>query len=253
MKYCSECGHELMEKECGIDGKIPYCPTCKEFRFPLFSSAISSITFNPDHTKVLLIQQYGKKSNVLVAGYINKGENAKETLLREMKEEVGLTVIDAIYNDNVYFEKSETLIHNYITTVASENFTLTDEVDSAQWFSLEDAVQMIKPNSLAKDFLFRAYHKLNLTTKLFHYEKERIYLNDSEDHLVAEITFPYRNQVHQINHTFVDPSLRGMGIAGKLCEEAYRMIKKENRTANAVCSYAIHWFASHPEKQDILI
>ena len=40
MKYCSECGTKLIEKECGIDGLVPYCPTCKQFRFPMFNSAI---------------------------------------------------------------------------------------------------------------------------------------------------------------------------------------------------------------------
>ena len=37
---------------------------------------------------------------------VNNNENAKETLLREVKEEVGLEVSDYIYNDNVYFERS---------------------------------------------------------------------------------------------------------------------------------------------------
>lgn len=35
MKYCSECGTQLIEKECGIDGLVPYCPTCKQFRYIL--------------------------------------------------------------------------------------------------------------------------------------------------------------------------------------------------------------------------
>ena len=47
MKYCSECGTKLIEKECEIDGLVPYCPTCKQFRFLMFNSAISTIIFNP--------------------------------------------------------------------------------------------------------------------------------------------------------------------------------------------------------------
>ena len=63
MKYCSECGTQLIEKECGIDGLVPYCPTCKQFRFPMFNSAISTIIFNPTKDKILLIKQYGKNFN----------------------------------------------------------------------------------------------------------------------------------------------------------------------------------------------
>lgn len=113
MKYCSECGTKLIEKECGIDGLVPYCPTCKQFRFPMFNSAISTIIFNPTKDKILLIKQYGKDFNVLVAGYITKGENAKETLIREIKEEINLNVIDYTYNDNEYYQPSNTLMHNY--------------------------------------------------------------------------------------------------------------------------------------------
>ena len=29
MSYCIKCGHELIEKENGIDGMVPYCPNCQ--------------------------------------------------------------------------------------------------------------------------------------------------------------------------------------------------------------------------------
>ena len=139
MKYCSECGTKLILKECGIDGEVPYCPMCKQFRFPMFNSAISTIIFNPTKDKILLIKQYGKDFNVLVAGYITKGENAKETLIREIKEEVSLNVMEYTYNDNEYYQPSNTLMHNYAVVVDSENFKLTNEVDEAHWYSIEEA------------------------------------------------------------------------------------------------------------------
>ena len=51
-----------------------------------------------DHSKILLIQQYGKARNILVAGYVNKGESAEEAVVREVKEETGLTVVDYRFN-----------------------------------------------------------------------------------------------------------------------------------------------------------
>ena len=146
MKYCSECGTKLILKECGIDGEVPYCPTCKQFRFPVFNSAISTIIFNPTKDKILLIKQYGKDFNVLVAGYITKGENAKETLIREIKEEVSLNVVEYTYNDNEYYQPSNTLMHNY-------------EVDEAHWYSIEESRKEIKQGSLAHSFLERYLKK----------------------------------------------------------------------------------------------
>ena len=73
MKYCVECGTKLIYKELENEGMIPYCEKCHEYRFPIFSSAVSMIILNPDKNKILLIKQYGKPSYILVAGYINKG------------------------------------------------------------------------------------------------------------------------------------------------------------------------------------
>lgn len=109
--------------------------------------------------KILLIKQYGKDFNVLVAGYITKGENAKETLIREIKEEINLNVIDYTYNDNEYYQPSNTLMHNYAVIVDSENFKLTNEVDEAHWYSIEEARKQIKQGSLAHSFLERYLKK----------------------------------------------------------------------------------------------
>ncbi len=252
MKYCIECGNELTIKQCDHDGMIPYCPKCKEFRFEMFNSAISCVLFNPNKDHVLMIQQYGKTSNILVAGYINKGENANEALVREVKEEVDLDIVDYLYNDNVYFEKSNTLIHNFIGYVDSDAFHLTDEVDKAQWFALQDAYKQVKEKSLAKQFMLKAFLKLNLAYAMFTIENEIVYFNDAFDKRLAEVTFPFHDGVYNINHTFVNPHLRGLGIASQLIESAYETILKNNGKAIATCPYAIKWFAKNPDKQEIL-
>ena len=140
MTYCSKCGCELTEKECfnaGIsEGLVPYCPNCKEFRFPPFNTAVSMVVYNKDYSKILLIKQYGYDFNILVAGYVTKGENLENTIQRELKEEIGLKVLSFKYNESQYFEKSNTLICNFIVQTESEDFRLTSEVDSAKWYSI---------------------------------------------------------------------------------------------------------------------
>lgn len=159
MKYCDECGNQLIEKACGIDGTMPYCQHCQKFKFPMFNSAISAIIFNPQKDKILLIQQYGQEDYILVAGYINKGENAKETLIREIQEEVHLQVKDYMYNDNEYYQRTNTLMHNYAVVVDSMDFSLTSEVDIAKWILVEDVLKVIKQGSLAQSFVKRYLEK----------------------------------------------------------------------------------------------
>lgn len=163
MNYCYECGEKLTIKECfnhGMsDGFFPYCTKCSEFRFPFFNVAVSSVIFNKDYSKILLIKQYGRDINILVAGYVNKKETLEEALKREVLEEVNLKVLDFKFNESKYFEKSNSLICNFITSVEDENFKLTTEVDAAQWFGIKEAKAAVYKNSLAEYFLNLAVEK----------------------------------------------------------------------------------------------
>lgn len=83
-------------------------------------------------------------------------------------------------------------------------------------------------------------------------EKGRIFVLDETGELLAEVTFPERDGVAVINHTFVDASLRGQGVAGQLLRAAADTLRREGRKARPTCSYAVHWFETHPEEQDLL-
>ena len=159
--YCSTCGTKLIMKRDGIDGFVPFCMHCHTFKYPTFNDAISSVIFSPDKKEILLIQQYGRKDNVLVAGYVTKGEKLETTLKREIEEEVHLEIERFMYNDNQYYERTNTLITNFMAVAKDKNFKLTGEVDQAQWFSVEDALKYIKPNSLAQHYLKEAICKID--------------------------------------------------------------------------------------------
>lgn len=71
--------------------------------------------------------------------------------------------------------------------------------------------------------------------------------------ILAEVTFPtVEPGIADINHTFVDPSLRGQGVAGELLNRAVAIIERDGKRARATCPYAIHWFEKHPERADLL-
>ena len=78
-------------------------------------------------------------------------------------------------------------------------------------------------------------------------ENNRIYATDSSGKTIAEVTFPTKAGISTINHTFVDKSLRGQGIAGELVKLAADKIIADGNQIGATCPYAITWFQSHPE------
>ncbi len=166
MNYCIECGTKLELRDCPGEGMIPYCPSCKAFRFPIFNTAVSMEVLNPSKDRILLIRQYGKKRNILVAGYVNRGECAEHTVVREVREEMGLHVSDVRFQKSKFFEPSNTLMLNFSCVADTEDLSgMTSEVDFAQWYSFEQAAEQIAPNSLAQEFLNHFLNKYAMVSK----------------------------------------------------------------------------------------
>lgn len=87
----------------------------------------------------------------------------------------------------------------------------------------------------------------------FTYNKNQIALLDENDRVIAEVTFPDVDaDTVDIDHTFVDDSLRGQGVAGKLMEAAARYLRENQKKAALTCSYAVKWFEKHPEYDDVV-
>ena len=85
----------------------------------------------------------------------------------------------------------------------------------------------------------------------FQREPGRIYAEE-EGRVIAEVTFPDRDGAADIDHPFVDDTLRGQGVAGQLLRAAADQIRAEGKRARATGSYAEIWFERHPEEADLL-
>lgn len=84
-------------------------------------------------------------------------------------------------------------------------------------------------------------------------ERDAVRYFDKTGKILAEVTFPQVEPgVVEINHTFVDESLRGQGMAGKLLTRAVSVIAASGFHARPTCSYAVSWFEKHPEHADLL-
>lgn len=87
----------------------------------------------------------------------------------------------------------------------------------------------------------------------FQYESNCIYLEDETGKRIAEVTFPaVTEEIVEIDHTFVDASLRGQGVAGRLMEAVAEYLKSNHKKVRPTCSYAAKWFGEHAEYEALL-
>ena len=148
--YCPHCGKKLIGKEIGDEGIIPYCENCNIPLWDMFTTSIIAAVVNEDKEVALLRQNYVSTTNyVCVAGIMKIGESAEETVIREVKEEIGQNVESLKFISSYLFEKKEMLMLGYKATVKKQNFNLSVEVDSAEWVKYENALELLREGSIA--------------------------------------------------------------------------------------------------------
>lgn len=148
--YCPHCGKQLIKKEIGDEGLIPFCDNCNLPLWDMFTTCIICVVVNEFNQVALLRQNYVSQNNyVCVAGIMKIGESAEETAIREVKEEIGQDVVKLEYIKSYPYEKKEMLMLGYKATVKKSEFKLSGEVDSVEWFDFENALTNLREGSIA--------------------------------------------------------------------------------------------------------
>lgn len=149
-EYCPHCGTKAIQKEIGDEGRMQYCPKCELPLWEMFSTCIICAVVNEYAEVALIRQSYVSTQNyVCVAGYMKPGESAEETACREIEEEIGLKVEQLTYVKSYPYEKKGLLMLGFEAKVKKAEFRLSGEVESVQWFPLNEALGKIREGSIA--------------------------------------------------------------------------------------------------------
>jgi NAD+ diphosphatase len=159
--YCSECGEKLTLLFLDGEGLVPYCSACGEYRFPLYSTAVSMVVTNRAKDKILLAKHKEQNEFILFAGYVKKGETAEKAVTREFKEETKLNTVKFKYMSSRYHEPRNVLMLNFLL-MAEDGAAIAEkvELDEVKWFTFDEALQNIQKNSTAEFFLKNAIAEL---------------------------------------------------------------------------------------------
>lgn len=85
------------------------------------------------------------------------------------------------------------------------------------------------------------------------FEDGRFFLEDESYKMIAEITYTKAGDgILIIDHTFVDPVLRGQGIARKLVDSVVKLATNENKKIIPLCPYAKRLFDEEENYQKVM-
>jgi NAD+ diphosphatase len=156
-KYCGKCGSKT---ELKIEERATVCPECNLVSFPKVSPAIIvAITCN---NKILLAKGKNYKGDfyALIAGYVDIGESIEETVVREVKEEVGLDIQNLKYYKSQPWPFSGSLMLGFTAEADDTQLIVIDEkeISEAGWFERGNLPNHASSVSISGD-LIEAFEK----------------------------------------------------------------------------------------------
>jgi len=98
----------------------------------------------------------------------------------------------------------------------------------------------------------KAKNEKNAIHYQFEKERNRVAAYDHNEHEVGECTFFKSKNLWTIDHTFVDPEIRGQNVAAYLIKIIVEQARNENVKIVPSCSYARKEFMKIDEYKDIL-
>lgn len=161
LTFCPECGHKNTPKTMGDDANIPYCEVCKKPWFDLSYNCVLVAVVDENGNFAFIQQDYIRTDScyIGVAGYPNHGEPYEETVKREVFEEIGLVVNKVQYVRSYYFEKRDMMMLGYVAHVNHGDFKLSKEVNTAKWFSPNEAEAALPHGTIIHE-LYKDYCRM---------------------------------------------------------------------------------------------
>jgi len=136
-RFCGRCGFRTQH---GSGERMLKCPSCGNAIYPKIAPAV--IVGLIDGDRLLMTKYNGRayKRYALIAGFTEIGETAEETVIREVKEEVGLQAKNVRYYKSQPWGTEQDLLLGYFCELDGDD-TINldeDELSTAEWVHRDD-------------------------------------------------------------------------------------------------------------------
>jgi NAD+ diphosphatase len=150
-QFCGQCGTPTKTSSAE---RAKECPICGLLHFPRLSPAII-VLVERDHELLLARSRHflpGMYS--VLAGFVEPGETLEEAVVREVKEEVGLTVKEIKYFGSQPWPFPHSLMIGFTAQYASGEISLQDpEIEYAGWFTADNLPTIPGKISIARKLI----------------------------------------------------------------------------------------------------
>ena len=142
-RFCGACGTPTVPH---AEQRALQCPACQRHYFPRINPCVIVLVVRGREMLLARHARYKGRFYSCLAGFMEVGENAEETIHREIREEVGVEV------DNIRYIKSQSwpfpsqlMLGFWADYRAGEVTPDQEEIEEARWFDIDELPQ--RPDS----------------------------------------------------------------------------------------------------------
>lgn len=150
-QFCGYCGQKThySNKE-----RAKLCSACHTLVFPQISPVMLALIWRDNEILLARSPHFLPGIYSILAGFVEPGEMLEQTVRREVKEEVGLTIKNLQYFSSQPWPFQSNLMLGFIAEYDSGEIQIdSTELEDAQWFSLDRLPKLPKPISLSRQMI----------------------------------------------------------------------------------------------------
>jgi NAD+ diphosphatase len=147
-RFCGRCGAAT---RLGPRGSALVCPGCGHESFPRVSPAVIVLVHDGDRVLLGRAPRFPEGMYSTLAGFVEPGESAEDTVHREILEESGVEVAGLRYMGSQSWPFPHSLMLGYHAAWAGGEVSCEDEeLEDVRWFSVDDLPRLPSRHSIAR-------------------------------------------------------------------------------------------------------
>ena len=150
-QLCGRCGVPLKTSQ---TERAKECPKCGLLHFPRLAPAIIVLVERGNKLLLARSRHFMPGMYSVLAGFVEPGESLEEAVLREVKEEVGISIKDIKYFGSQPWPFPHSLMIGFTAAYAGGNISLDDlEIEDANWFTADNLPRIPGKISIARKLI----------------------------------------------------------------------------------------------------
>ncbi len=150
-QYCGHCATPMIQL---IGDRAKRCPSCELVNYPRLSPAIIVLISRGEDVLLARAPRFPSSMFSVLAGFVEPGESLEETLIREVREEVGIEVKDIRYFGSQPWPFPNSLMIGFTAVYAGGEIAIEPaEIAEAAWFHKHNLPDIPPKLSIARKLI----------------------------------------------------------------------------------------------------